>query len=1295
VAAGTSPDEPGQQWLLCVTAHHSILDGQSIETFLRQLQDAYGAVLAGCEPAPVEPLGIDYVDFVRWQRAQIDDGSFPAKLAFWHDHLQGAPATLNLPFDHVRPAAQSHRGARHTQRLDAAVADAIHALTIDRSATAFAVVLAAWAGLLSRYSGDPEVVVGTPVSGRSRAEFQEVIGHFVNTLPIRIDMAGDPTFSELIARVKAVTASALDHRDVPFERIVAEMNPERDSGRHPIVQTVATVEIRQDEDALLGAASMRPPAIDWGWSRFVDLALTIFQRGDCLDLSIEYSTDLFESATIERLSRHFGALFVAAEKEPDRHLSELPILLPEEREQILVDWNATGRPFPREACVHRLFEEQVTLSPFARAAELDDETLTYEELNNRANQLAHELQARGVRPGVVVGVCLDRSLEMVVALLGILKAGGCYLPLDPAYPMERLTFMLKDSGAGLIVTTSSMPSIHAADHDSIQLDDPHSALGERPTWNPQSRAKPSDLAYLMYTSGSTGTPKGVLVKHLGIVNLAAVVADVFALTASSRVLQFASFSFDASVTELLVPLTVGATVVLARRDRLASVTDLLELLDERRITTVTLPPSVLAALPDADLPNLATLCSAGEACPPEIARRWGRGRRFLNGYGPTEATVAVAYYEVSKLDERASTVPIGRAIANAEIFILDEHLEPLPVGVVGELYLGGVGLAQGYQGKPELTDERFIRHPFSPDPDARLYRSGDHGRFLADGAIEFVGRVDDQIKVRAHRVELGEIERTLTLHPLIRDAAVIARDERKAGARLTAYVVIDSTPGRSVELWPSVAEYFVYDDILYYAMTHDERRNQAYRVAMEQSVRDRVVVDIGTGQDAILARLCVEAGARRVYALEILEESFRRAQSLIQRLGLEDRIKVIHGDARQLSLPEPVDVCVSEIVGAIGGSEGAAAIINDSRRFLRGEGAVIIPSRSTTMVAAIHVPDEIVDAPAFSQVAGEYVERIFEQVGYRFDLRLCLKGLIPGDVVSDYGVFEDLEFSNEIPLEVDHEVILTMTRACRTDGLLVWLRLETSPGEWIDTLTGQHCWLPVFLPVFHPGVELGVGDVIRFTVSRRLTERKLNPEYFLRGSVIRLDGQMHPFEYCCSHDSPSYRQTSFYDRLFAGDSIPLRRIDDGTVSAQDMRNHLRQTLPDYMIPPSFVFLDALPRTPNGKVDRRALPGPYDVPREVRIEEPHSRSPIEEVVAQIWCELLKLDYVETSEDLLEAGADSLLAAAAVSRLRRDLGVELSLGSVLASPTVESMSRDVLGLLTQGDDPALISNLRELE
>ena len=959
-----------------------------------------------------------------------------------------------------------------------------------------------------------------------------------------------------------------------------------------------------------------------------------------------------------------------------------------EQRQVLLIGNATATPSPQARCIHQLFEAQVEQTPNAIALVFTgapEPELTYKELNQRANQLAHYLRDLGVgrraagtraAPGeTLVGLYLPRSIESIVGLLAILKAGAAYMPLDPAYPQERLAWMLADAQPQVVLTLrSEAPKLPPHTAQIVALDDTRQTLGGYSTTNPICNITPQQLAYVIYTSGSTGTPKGVLVPHQGLSNLAQAQIRAFDVRSDSRVLQFSSLSFDASIAEIIMTLLAGATLYLAPQEALIPGQALIDLLQSAAISTVTLPPSVLAALPYDRLPALRSLIVAGEACSADVAMRWSANRRFFNAYGPTEITVCATIGEYGRDGQRP---PIGRPMSNTRIYLLNRQWQPVPIGASGEIYIGSAGIARGYLNRPDLTAERFIPNPWSGkaavEPGARLYRTGDLGRYLPDGTIEYLGRLDQQVKVRGFRIELGEIETVLGRHAAVQECVVIAREDT-GQKRLVAYVVPEQTTDRSsddaIELWPSVAEYFVYDDILYGAMTHDERRNSSYRRALDQTARNKVVVDIGTGKDAILARLCVEAGARKVYAIELLEATYQAALAAIRRLGLEDRICLIHGNALDVQLPELADVCVSEIVGAIGGSEGAARIINSARRFLKPDG-IMIPQRSITRLAAVSLPDDVLNEPGFSELSAHYVRKIFEQVGYPFDLRLCLKHFPESRLISTTDVLEDLDFTKPVELEYTRQATFTITQDGRMDGLLAWLTLETIAGETIDILKHQHSWIPVYFPIFSPGVQVSAGDTITATIVCALSENGLNPDYRITGQLMRQDRTTVAFDYDALHDRRSFKEKPFYRALFNGDSPKIKPAARKQVSIKALREHLQQRLPDYMIPAAFVLLPSLPLTPNGKLDRQALPAPASSRPHLEVAFVAPGTPVETTLTGIWADLLGLERVGTNDNFFELGGDSILCIQVISRARQ-AGLHISTRQIFQHPTIAELA-----------------------
>jgi amino acid adenylation domain-containing protein len=812
----------------------------------------------------------------------------------------------------------------------------------------------------------------------------------------------------------------------------------------------------------------------------------------------------------------------------------------------MVRKNSTLGKF-KDVASHQLFEFQVKRTPDAVAVVFEGEHLTYQELNHRANQLAHYLRTLGVGPEVLVGICMKRPLEMIVGLLGILKAGGAYVPLDPAYPQERLAFMLQDAQTPVLLTQKRLMSL-LPEHGAkvVCLDADWKAIALESEENPVCGVTPDNLAYVIYTSGSTGKPKGVLVAHRSLCNLAKVQVKSFDVQPKSRVLQFASLSFDASVSEVFITLVAGATLILSTRDSLLLGPALIQLLREQAITHVTLPPSVLAVLPAEELPALRTMIVAGEACPSDLVALWAPGRRFFNAYGPTEATVCAT---IAECTDSSQKLPIGYPITNTQVYLLDAQQQPIPVGVPGEIHLGGVGLARGYLNQPHLTAEKFIPNPYSDEPGVRLYKTGDLARYLPSGQLEFLGRLDQQVKIRGFRIELGEIEAVLSQHPEVQQTVVMVREDIPGNKRLVAYVVpakgrvtpkLNYQDTSQIELWPSVAEYFVYDELLYYAMSNDERRNHSYKVAINQLVKEQVVVEIGTGPDAVLARFCVEAGAKKVYAIERLDESYRRAVARIKTLGLEDKITLIQGDATQLELPEKADVCVSEIVGSIGGSEGAAVILNNAKRFLKEDGAMI-PQKSLTQIAAVCLPDELLNNLGFTDLSGYYIKKIFEQVGYPFDLRLCVKRFPQSNLISNTEVFEDLAFTDYVETEYRLELNFVITKKSRLDGFLVWLKLQTVEGEGIDILAHEHCWLPVYFPIFYPGIEVSKGERIKAVCTGTISDNNLNPDYKIQGKLLKKNGKNIDFKHESYHHKNSFKKTPFYKRLFSQDKIITNR----------------------------------------------------------------------------------------------------------------------------------------------------------
>ncbi|MDZ7268842.1 MAG: amino acid adenylation domain-containing protein [candidate division KSB1 bacterium] len=786
--------------LLLLTIHHIVADGWSIGVLIREVATAYQAGLAG-RPLRLPDLPIQYADYAAWQRGWLTGEVRARQLDYWKKQLAGVPQLLSLPTDRPRPAVQTFHGAHYAFELPTELLAALGELSRQENGTLFMTLLAAFYTLLYRYSNQDDFCIGTPIANRNRAETEGLIGFFVNTFALRVPrLTDDPPFRELLRRVRETALGAYAHQDLPFEMLIDELQLERHLSHSPLFQVMFV--LQSDPLQRLELPDLRLSIMDaeTGTAKF-DLTLIVEQGPNGWRGIFEYNTDLFLAATVARMAKHFHMLLHGIIADPGLPITALPLLTEAQKRQMLQAWNATKADYPAGVCSHHLFEAQVDKTPAAIAVTFEGVSLTYAELNQRANQLARRLHELGVGPEVLVALCFERSVEMVVAMLTVLKAGGAFVPIDPAYPAERISFMLADCRPAVLLTQSALAEkLPATTIPKLFLDEGWEQKAGQPAVNFSGGARPENLAYVIYTSGSTGRPKGVLVPHRGLNNFMQSQKQDWGLGPHSRVLQFASFSFDAAISEIFGTLLNGGTLVLARREIITAAADLHRCLQENHINTVTLPPSLLAVLSNQGLPELHTIISAGESCPWEVAARWSPGRKFFNGYGPTETTIAASWEPAGEKIEGTLSVPLGRPFQNVQIYLLDARLQPVPIGVPGELHIGGAGVARGYLNRPDLTAEKFIPHPFSDEPGARLYKSGDLARYLPDGRLEFLGRLDHQVKLRGFRIELEEIEAVLRQHPAVREAVVLARDETGGGKQLVAYLTA------AVPAEPSVSE---------------------------------------------------------------------------------------------------------------------------------------------------------------------------------------------------------------------------------------------------------------------------------------------------------------------------------------------------------------------------------------------------------------------------------------------------------------------------------------------------------
>ena len=782
-----------KDYVLLLKMHHIIYDGWSLNIFFGELSQLYAAFTQGL-PNPLPELSIQYADFAFWQRQWLTGEVLERQVNYWQKQLAGVPPALELPTDKPRPPIQTFQGAAKSLVLDRELTQRLQHLSQQSDATLFMTLLAAFLVLISRYTGQPDIIVGSPIANRNSPQIEQLMGFFANTLALRGNLSNNPSFAEFLAQVRQTTLSAYAHQDLPFEMLVEKLQPERDLSRNPLVQVMFSLQNAPQSSGNLSGLNIQNMPLPIGVRARFDLEVNYWEVPGGLEGVWCYKTDLFEANTITRLAQHFQTLLQAIVANPQARISELPLLSPAQRHQLLVEWNDTQTDYPHDKCIHQLFEDQVERNPDAVAVVFKDEQLTYHELNCRANQLAHYLRSLGVGADELVGICLERSINMIVGLLGILKAGGAYVPLDPEYPQERLSFMLRDAQISVLLTQQSfvnkLPN-HTA--QVVCLDSDAHLIEECSQDNAITHVQSTNLAYVMYTSGSTGQPKGVEVVHRGV-NRLLFGANYVYLDATQTFLQVAPISFDASTFEIWGALVHGAKCVLFP-GTIPTSQNLRQEIDKHSITILWLTAALFNSIIDDDsqaLSGIKQLLIGGEALSISHVRKALEHLPFtqiINGYGPTESTTFTCCYPIPRqIDVNIESIPIGCPISNTQVYILDAYLQPVPIGVSGELHIGGAGLARGYLNRPELTNEKFIPKPFEAGG-SRLYKTWDLARYLPDGNIEYLGRIDNQVKIRGFRIELGEIEAVLSQHKDVQVACVIVREDSPGEKRLVAYVV--------------------------------------------------------------------------------------------------------------------------------------------------------------------------------------------------------------------------------------------------------------------------------------------------------------------------------------------------------------------------------------------------------------------------------------------------------------------------------------------------------------------------
>jgi amino acid adenylation domain-containing protein/FkbM family methyltransferase len=1219
--------------VLFLSIHHIAFDHWSIKVLFRELSVIYQAFSAG-RPSPVPELPIQYKHYAIWQQKVLRGAGLENHLAYWKQQLGDVPPVLNLPSDRPRPTLHTSRGGRQTLVLPNNLADALRVLSQEAGVTLFMTLLAAFKTLLHRLTGQDDIVVGSPIAGRDRSETEDLIGLFVNTLVLRTNLSGNPTFRELLNRVREVSVGAYDHRDLPFEKLVEELRPQRDLTRTPLFQVFFNM--YNFEEPTVGLDGLSVTRIErTELVSIFDVTVNVRERDKATHIFVFYNMDLFESSTITRLIAHFRNLLEAIVASPNKRLSDLPLLTEAERHQLLVGWNHTDRDYPQDKYIHQLFEAQVERSSDAVAVVYEERQLTYRELNQRANQLAHYLRKLGVGPETLVGICMERSLEMIIGLLGILKAEATYVPLDPQYPKERLTFMLEDTQARVLLTQERL--LGNLNARMVCLDRDWKDISQESEENPDNKAIAQNLAYVIYTSGSTGRPKGVAVEHRQLVNYVVGILDRIDLPNNASFATVSTIAADLGNTVVFASLCTGGSLHVISQDRVSDSDAMAEYFRRHSIDCLKIVPSHLAALqtsshPERVLPH-QLLILGGEATDLDWVmsiQALAPGLTILNHYGPTEAAVGVLTYrlEQDSLTSELTTFPLGHPLSNTQIYMLDPNLNPVPVGVSGELHIAGAGLTRGYLNRPELTAEKFIPNPFSDNQGERLYKTGDLARYLPDGNIEFLGRTDRQVKIRGYRIEPGEIEAALRQHPVVREAVVIAREDvteeqrevdnlkskienPKLGKRLVAYVV--ARPDRAPTIGGKPRYQLPNGAAI--AQLNKNETDYIYQEIFERQAYLRHGITINDGD-------CIFDVGANIGLFTLFSHQIAK------------RPKVYSFE------PNPAVFEILRVNSSLYGS--------DVRLFNYG---LANEERKATFTFF----------PGFSLLSGFYADAQAEKAVVKAYLLNQQKAGVSemAELVEQADAILDQRFKPE-SFSAELKTLSGVIKQERIESIdLLKINVEKSELDVLKGIEDQD-WQRIKQIV----VEVDVTEHLPIITS--LLEKQ-GYEIALKQDLL-LESTPLCYVYAVR---PSGERRLLREQHNGAHIRPLPVLDEPVISAHELRSFLAQKLPEPMLPSAYVFLDSLPLTPNGKVDRKALPEPDDnsEPEENFVA---PRTAVEEMLAAIWMGVLKREKIGINDNFFDLGGHSLLATQVVSRISKVLRVELPLRALFEKPTVARLS-----------------------
>ncbi|WP_235191071.1 non-ribosomal peptide synthetase [Amycolatopsis rifamycinica] len=1292
-----------REHVFALVFHHIASDGWSMAPLWRDIATAYAARRAG-ETPQWTPLPVQYADYTLWQqdllgREDDPDSVLSAQLDYWRTALEGLPDRIELPLDRPHPATATFRGELHTFTWDAGLHAGLAGLARECGASVFMVVHAALAALLTRLGAGTDVPIGSPIAGRTDPALDDLVGFFVNTLVLRVDTGGEPTFRELLARVRERNLDAYAHQDVPFERLVEVLNPARSLSYHPLFQVMIAGQNNARAEVTLPGLAVTEVPVTTGTAKF-DLSISLTERDSGIAGVLEFNADVFDHAGANAILRRLEVLLRAALAEPDRPVGALDLLEGDERDRVLTEWAGCVEPAGTET-FPGLFARRVAEAPGAVALVFEDVELTYAEVNARANRLAHLLLDRGAGPERVVALAVPRSAEMIIAELAVLKAGAAYLPVDVDYPGDRIAYMVEDAGPVCVVTTRDVEAKLPATLPRVLLDDP--ALDAASTVDPEVTVRPENAAYVIYTSGSSGRPKGVVLQHSGVAKLVATQVDRFGVGPHSRVLQFASPSFDVAFWDLCLGLLSGGRLVVVPAKRRVAGPALTEYAHAHGVDFMILPPALLAEFPeDCDLPRDSVLLAGTERVSPELVRRWAPGRRMFNAYGPTEATTNSTLGESDPAElADATVVPIGVPDPGTRAYVLDAGLRPVPPGVVGELYLAGSGLARGYLGRPGLTAERFVADPFGSG--GRLYRTGDLVRWLPDGRLVFLGRADDQVKIRGYRIELGEIESVLAEHPAVGQSVVVAQD-----GRLIAYAVPSAGRDEEAELdhvgeWRELHENVfteaasggLEENFTGWNSSYDgteiplEQMREWHAATIERirALRPKRVLEIGVGSGLILSRIAPDA--EEYWGVDLSEKAIGNLRRELAAAPFASKVHLAARPAHDLGeLPEFDTVIINSVAQYFPSVGYLAEVLRTAAAHVRPGGVIFLGDiRNLRSLRAFRTATELRhgrrDVAAVDQAIAREGELVLDP---DFFTALDLDGFHDVDLWVKRGTAH-----NELTRH-RYDVVLRKTPkpAAAAEQVVPF----ESVGE-LDRLLAAH---PSRLRVTGvPNARLS-GELAAVaalaggdagTALSALDDRSgVDPEdlhdlgerhgYRVYATLTADEGALEVV-FTTGEPTRIHRARPVRAALEALGNHPAGQRDTGALVAA-LRAHVRDRLPQYMVPSAFVLLDRLPLLASGKLDRRALPSPD---RQAVTAGRPPRTPVEEVLCGLFAEVLDTSSIGVDDDFFALGGHSLMATRLVARLRAVFGVELQVRSVFETPTVAGLAAL---LATSGSAPA---------